>query len=524
MHPEGIPGQAAHDSGLPKIGETLGGKYQIVRLLGEGGMAFVYEASHQRLQQRVAIKMLTPEFARDPELVSRFEREARAVARLRTKHVTRVMDGDTTPGGIPYIVMEFLEGRDLDAELQARTLLPLGEAVDYVLQTCACLLEAHNMGIVHRDLKPANLFLATERDGGDGDGRIVKVLDFGISKVVGEATRLTGAGAVMGTVLYMSPEQVRAQPNVDTRADIWALGVILYELLAGRAPWDGHSHQIAAAIVAQDPPDLRTFVAVPDGIATVVRTMLQRDPAQRFAGVREVIASLAPFAPPGSIGGAVAEQIALGQSGSRARGSGGMPNAIVKHTVPMGSRPSALDAASAAARAAYGPPPHGPAPGGPTHAGVPRAADSARSLAAAAGPMSRAPISAGGRSRARLVLTFAIVIGLVGVAGIGLIVVASLHKAPARPAAADAAAAAPSSGSSASSSRVTSEPPVKGSAEMTSAMPPSTGTVRRTSPSAESSSGRAPGTAAVGPGTPPRRDGGANRPAAPASTGLPSFL
>jgi tRNA A-37 threonylcarbamoyl transferase component Bud32 len=471
MHPEGSPGQGALPSGLPQIGQTLGGKYQIVRLLGEGGMAFVYEASHKRLQQRVAIKVLTPEFAHEPELVSRFEREARAVARLRTKHVARVMDVDTTPEGIPYIVMEFLEGRDLDGELQARTRLPLGEAVDYLLQACAGMLEAHGMGIVHRDLKPANLFLANEREGND---RVVKVLDFGISKMVGEATRLTGAGAVMGTVMYMSPEQVRAQPNVDTRADIWALGVILYELIAGRTPWEGHSHQIAAAIVARDPPDVRTFVAVPDGVAAALTKMLQRDPARRFAGVRELLVALAPFAPPGSIGAGVAEQVALGQSGSRA--------ALLKqaqHTIPMSSRPSELDAAVAAARAVQA-----QAQGSRTAPSPPPSPMTGMPAREHAAPRSvGAPLSAGGRSRARLVLVFAIAIGLVGAAGVVLILVAVLYKTPPPPTpmtAEDAAAAAHSS----------AEPPAEGTASSEgptiTAAPPSTGTTNRSSGSRES--------------------------------------
>ncbi|MBF5066390.1 protein kinase, partial [Salmonella enterica subsp. enterica serovar Istanbul] len=153
----------------------------------------------------------------------------------------------------------------------------------------------------------------------DSEGRFVKVLDFGISKVVGEATRLTGSGAVMGTVLYMSPEQVRAQPNVDTRADIWALGVILYEALAGRAPWEGNSHQIAASIVSNDPPDIRRFASVPDVVATTIHKMVQRDPSRRHATVRDVLATLAPFAPAMSIGAAVADQIVNGTSGGRPR-------------------------------------------------------------------------------------------------------------------------------------------------------------------------------------------------------------
>jgi serine/threonine-protein kinase len=497
MHPEATPGQGAHERGLPQIGETLGGKYQMVRLLGEGGMAFVFEARHLRLQQRVAIKLLTPEFARDPELVSRFEREARAVARLRTKHVTRVMDVDTTPEGIPYIVMEFLEGRDLDAELQARTRLPLGEAVDYVLQACAGMVEAHGMGIVHRDLKPANLFVAREHDGNEQETWMVKVLDFGISKIVGEATRLTGAGAVMGTVLYMSPEQVRAQPNVDTRADIWSLGVILYELVAGRAPWEGHSHQIAAAIVGQDPPDIRTFAQVPDAFAAVVKTMLQRDPSRRPSSVREVITALYPFAPAGSIGAAIGEQVSLGQSGSRSK-SAAVQLALAKHTIPMSSRPGALEAASAAARishvqassanAAMAPPP-------PTLA-----------------PSSIAPVSTGRRSWGRFVLVFVMVTGFVGAIGIALIIFSTRHRVPPPVAGADAAPSAHAT------TPPSAEPPPAPSptGPVIQAVPPSTGTAGRPTPPADTSS------KAVGP-TGTRKDAGAGR-STPAPTAAPSFL
>jgi len=318
---------------LPEIGQTLSGKYQLTRLLGEGGMAFVFEAHHQKLQQRVAIKMLTPEFVRDAELVARFEREARSVAALRTRHVVRVIDVDQTEHEVPYIVMEFLEGRDLDAELNERRALPLDEAIDYMLQACAAMLEAHQMGIVHRDLKPANLYLAN--DGGD---RIVKVLDFGISKVVGAANKLTAAGAVLGTVLYMSPEQVRASADVDPQTDIFSLGVILYELIAGRAPWEGNSQQIAAQIVARDAPDIKTLAPVPDKVAHVIATMMKREKSARYSNVREVIAALAPFAPPGSVGALASEQILREQSAvSSRRGARALP----KHTVPMLNAPRA---------------------------------------------------------------------------------------------------------------------------------------------------------------------------------------
>ena len=499
MHPEGTPGRPSHEHGLPQIGQTLNGKYEIVRLLGEGGMAFVYEAKHQRLQQRVAIKLLTPDFAHDAELVSRFEREARAVARLRSRHVTRVMDVDTTADGIPYIVMEFLEGRDLDAELQARQRLPLGEAVDYVLQACAGMVEAHGMGIVHRDLKPANLFVARERDSNDEESIVIKVLDFGISKIVGEATRLTIAGAVMGTVLYMSPEQVRAQPNVDTRADIWSLGVILYELVAGRAPWTGHSHQIAAAIVAEDPPDLGTFAQVPEAFANVVRTMLQRDPARRPSNIRDVITTLFPFAPPGSLGAAIGEAVAIGQSGARSK-SLAMQQAISKHTIPMSSRPSVLEQASASARASYGPPPQSVRVTPPP------------TLA----PSSLSPASSRRRSWARFVLGFAIVTGLVGAVGVVLIVLATRQRGVTPPVTSvDAATSAHVAGQQPSAE----PPPAASSGPVILAVPPSTGTAGRTTTPGDTSSRVTP------PGT-SRKDAGAGRSNTPqpAASAPPSFL
>ena len=490
MHPLGRPGEAA--GLLPTVGQTLGGKYEIVRLLGEGGMAYVFEARHKRLQQKVAIKLLSPEFARDAELVMRFEREARAVAQLRTKHVVRVMDVDATAEGVPYIVMEFLEGRDLDAELQARNRLPLGEAVDIVLQACAGMQEAHAIGIVHRDLKPANLFLASEREGAD---RVVKVLDFGISKFVGEATRLTGAGAVIGTVLYMSPEQVRAEHNVDTRADIWALGVILFELLAGRPPWEGSSPQIAAQIVADDPPDLRTFLAVPEGVAAAVRTMLQRDRANRFSTVRDAVAALAPFAPMGSIGSGVAAELA--EPTGRGRTSSLPEMAMHKHTMPMLGSPQLLDRAAAQGRSSPG----RSSPAGPT------TPPSVATVHPAAPPR-----SVGARGRMRLFLILAVGIGLLGSAGAVLILVAVLHR-PRAVVAADAGAAAdPLSASSASSasSEAPPRPPIASTGEIV-ASPPSTGTAGRSLPT--TSNPRASTSAPVSSLS--RKDAGAGRPTPP---------
>jgi tRNA A-37 threonylcarbamoyl transferase component Bud32 len=296
-------------------GDVIAGKYAIVKVLGEGGMGVVYEATHLKLRQRVAVKMLQPEMLSHEIIVTRFEREARAAGQLRSRHTARVMDVDSTAAGLPYMVMEFLEGHDLEVELGQRGRLPHEEAVDYVLQACAAMIEAHRLGIVHRDLKPANLFLAI-----DGDARIIKLLDFGISKVQNEGdSKLTTPDSVMGTALYMSPEQVRSSGTVDARTDIWSLGIILYELLSGRPPWIGTPTQLAAAIVTEDPPDILGLCEVPLEVVAVIGRALKRDPAQRFTDVKELALALAPFASATGAGRILAEGLLYGGTGSHPR-------------------------------------------------------------------------------------------------------------------------------------------------------------------------------------------------------------
>jgi serine/threonine protein kinase len=291
-------------SGMPQPGDTIDGKYSLIRVLGTGGMGVVFEAEHLRLKQRCAIKMLSPEMLREADIIHRFEREARASALLKSPHVTRVTDVATTAEGVPYIVMELLTGHDLDGELQARGHVPYPLAVDYVLQACAAVAEAHAAGIIHRDLKPGNLFLAQ-----DPDGVMVKVLDFGISKMMEEESKLTSAGMTMGTALYMSPEQLRSASQVDARSDIWSLGVILYELLCGQTPFAGSLAQVAAAIVSEDAPDIAGRCALPPELAAIIHRTLRRAAGERFANVPDLMAALIPFAPPESLGVAVAVQI-----------------------------------------------------------------------------------------------------------------------------------------------------------------------------------------------------------------------
>ncbi len=276
-------------------GTVLAGKYRVDRLLGEGGMGWVVEATHLQLEQRVALKFMHAAYAATSEAVPRFLREARAAARIQSEHVARVTDFGTLDNGSPFLVMEYLEGRDLDSLLRSRGPLPIDVVVDYAMQACEGLAEAHAAGIVHRDLKPANLFLARRSDGSVR----VKLLDFGISKfaVAGgdKDVAMTSTQALMGSPLYMAPEQMRASKNVDGRADIWSMGVIVYEMLAGSPPFDGETLPVVCARIMTEPsPELRTLrPEVPVALERVVTRCLEKDRDKRFADVAAFARALA---------------------------------------------------------------------------------------------------------------------------------------------------------------------------------------------------------------------------------------
>jgi serine/threonine-protein kinase len=281
-------------------GTVLAGKYRVERVLGQGGMGVVAAAYHLQLEQRVALKLMLPHAVVSGEAVARFLREARAAARISSEHVARVFDVGALETGEPYIAMEYLEGSDIAELLVQRGRLPVEEAVDYLLQACEALAEAHAAGIVHRDLKPGNLFLVRRVDG----RRFVKVLDFGISKVTGGPAQsnapATRTSALMGSPLYMSPEQMGSSKHVDARSDVWALGVVLYELVSGTPPFNGETlPQVCARVMSEPAPPLTELApGLPPALCGAVHRCLEKDPARRFQSVAELAHALEPLASP----------------------------------------------------------------------------------------------------------------------------------------------------------------------------------------------------------------------------------
>jgi eukaryotic-like serine/threonine-protein kinase len=292
------------EAGVPRIprkGEILSGKYRIEQIIGIGGMGAVLEATKLADDTRVAIKIMLPHLVKQAEFAARFVREVHAAAALSSEHVARVLEVGWFENGQPYLVMELLEGADLDKMILERGPLPIGEAVGYLIEACDAVAEAHARGIIHRDLKPSNLFVAQR----SGAPPILKVLDFGISKpmkVDPEATdirAITGTDTTLGSPQYMSPEQFRSSRRVDTRTDIWSLGMILHRMLTGKVAFEATSiAELLTMLVGEAPTPLRARRPdAPPALEAVILRCLEKDVARRFQNVGQIVIALAPFAP-----------------------------------------------------------------------------------------------------------------------------------------------------------------------------------------------------------------------------------
>ncbi|MEZ4390642.1 MAG: serine/threonine-protein kinase [Polyangiales bacterium] len=268
------------------------GDYEIVRELGSGGFGTVYEARKRRLDLRVALKLLHPHMLKDPEVVERFVREARAATRFRHPHIVTVSDVGEVDG-VRFIEMELLDGESLRDRVD-RGALPLVEALDALVPVFAAVAEVHDEGVVHRDIKPANIFLTAPLPG----VLHPKLLDFGIAKLRDAARDVTDTDAFLGSVAYMSPEQMHSARNADARSDQWSLAVTAYECLTGRLPFEAQSvPEAVTAVLAGEFPAPRSLVpSLPEGVDAALRRALDRDPSLRFPSVRGFGAALLPFA------------------------------------------------------------------------------------------------------------------------------------------------------------------------------------------------------------------------------------
>jgi serine/threonine-protein kinase len=324
-----------------RAGDILAGKYRVERVLGAGGMGVVVAAHHIQLDEKVALKFLLPEALKNEEAVNRFLREARSAVRIKSEHVARVSDVGQLENGAPYMVMEYLDGTDLEAMLRQYGPMPVEQAVEFLLQACEAIAEAHALGIVHRDLKPANLFCIRRADG----VLSVKVLDFGISKAMsadgtssGGMTRTT---AMVGSPLYMSPEQIQSSKSVDARTDIWSLGVILFELLAAQTPFTGEDMMALILKIATTPPASLVAIRpdVPPALEQVVNGCLEKSRDNRIQNVGDLAFALRDFAPVRAQGSV--ERITRTMAASGIHSSPSMPgqlsNSSASRNAPVGT-------------------------------------------------------------------------------------------------------------------------------------------------------------------------------------------
>lgn len=277
----------------PVEGELVADRYRIGPVIGAGGMGIVYQATHIELGTQVALKVIRPDIAQNSSIWRRFSREARALAALHNKHVVRVHDAGTLSSGLRYLVMELLEGTDLRRLLTAHGAVPMSVAIDYVMQVCSALADAHRLNIIHRDVKPENIFLAQY----PGCEPTVKLLDFGVVLFLEDAGQLTVPGGGVGSPQYLSPEQMRNPSGVDRRSDIWAVGLLLYELLTGASPFQGLNAAQTCLRLSQGPvPRVEQGCpGIPADLAALIHRCLELDPSRRPQTADELMAALEPF-------------------------------------------------------------------------------------------------------------------------------------------------------------------------------------------------------------------------------------
>jgi serine/threonine-protein kinase len=327
-----------------KEGDVLAGKYRVDRVLGVGGMGIVVQATHTVLNDRVALKFLLPELLENEATAARFLREAQATVRIKSPHVARVTDVGKLENGAPYMVMEFLEGRDLGRVLEDGP-LDVETAILYLLQACEAVAAAHASGVIHRDIKPANLFLTQ----GPDQRPVLKVLDFGISKIANRdgVGSLTQTHTAMGSPLYMSPEQMRSAKSVDARTDVWSLGIVLYEMLTGTLPFMADTMpQLCALILETEPPSLKDAVPdLPEGLDEAVRKAIARNVDDRYQDIAEFALAVGPIAGPTGIESArrVARILQAAGLGSD---SGNGPLSVMPRPAPVASTSTAFGGTS----------------------------------------------------------------------------------------------------------------------------------------------------------------------------------
>lgn len=308
------------------VGDVVAERYRVESVIGAGGMGIVYEAKHLGLGTKVALKVVRPDIAQNSSVWKRFAREARALGALHNKHVVRVHDAGTLPSGLRYLVMELLAGTDLRRLLQESGPMPIARAVDYVLQVCSALGDAHRLHIIHRDIKPENIFLARFR----ACEPTIKLLDFGVARFLDDAGQLTMPGSGVGSPRYLSPEQVQTPNAIDQRSDLWGVGLLLYELLTGLSPFAGlNTAQVCLAICQGPIPAVDSLRRdIPAGLVRVIQRCLEIDVARRFASADELSAALEPFSSRhvpregggGAAGGGPSSRRSRGGSGDAGRG------------------------------------------------------------------------------------------------------------------------------------------------------------------------------------------------------------